>query len=177
MGNPSLVQLVDFLQSLSEGAKSDRGSGRARSAKSVLSGSFGAFKLDLASLKRLLGNPLIKASQEQGKWDAPVVREALPLPLEVVRKLEHACVDTSCDSSDRWLLAYILFMVWCSLRWSDAQRLLLDSLVLVDGSIRGGLGEPSPLFVAWLGDVFPRDSMLVGASSLGCNWLSSGEVS
>ncbi|CAE7262891.1 unnamed protein product [Symbiodinium microadriaticum] len=64
-------------------------------SKSVLSG---IFKLDLASLKKLVGNPLIKAWQDKGKWDAPIAREA-PLRLDSVVLIEGsirgACLDTA----------------------------------------------------------------------------------
>ena len=75
--------------------------------------SFAAYNFQLSSLKTCLTNPLVKAWRKADKWSKTVPREAVPLPLRVVKKLEEAlkaeCVE------DSWILCCILLMVWCSL--------------------------------------------------------------
>ena len=135
-GAPSLEQLLDFLASLAEGAVLDRGRNRKRSALSVLSGlSFAAFKFQLSVLEKLLKCPLVLAWRDAGKWQRDLVKEALPLPLVVVRKLEAAFLDDPGD--DLPVLGALLAMIWGSLRWSDIQRLRLSSIVLDDKGLKG----------------------------------------
>ena len=55
---PSLTQLVDFMKSLSEGVRADRGSGRARSASGILAAmKFVAFKLQFVRATHLAFQP------------------------------------------------------------------------------------------------------------------------
>ena len=68
-GSPTLGQLIDFLESLAEGAKVDRGKHRVRSAMSVLTAlSFAAYRFQLSSLKTCLTNPLVEAWRKADKW-------------------------------------------------------------------------------------------------------------
>ena len=135
-GCPSLCQLLDFLDALSEGSFTDRGRQRKRSALSVLSGmGFAAFKFQLSSLTKVLENPLVLAWKQADKWHRLRVKEALPLPLIVVQRLEAAVLGE--PGEDRLLLCAILAMVWGSLRWSDVQRMALDSVVLDGGALMG----------------------------------------
>ncbi|OLQ06361.1 hypothetical protein AK812_SmicGene10361 [Symbiodinium microadriaticum] len=135
-GCPSLCQLLDFLDALSEGSFTERGRQRKRSALSVLSGmGFAAFKFQLSSLTKVLENPLVLAWKQADKWHRSRVKEALPLPLIVVQRLEAAVLGE--PGEDRLLLCAILAMVWGSLRWSDVQRMALDSVVLDGGALMG----------------------------------------
>ena len=52
--------------------------------------------------------------------------EAVPLPLRVIKQLEEA-LKAECGK-DSWILCCILLMVWCSLRWSDCQRVQVDTI-------------------------------------------------
>ena len=125
-GSPKLGQLVDFLESLAEGAKVDRGKHRVRSAMSVLTAcSFAAYRFQLSSLKTCLTS-LVEAWRKADKWSKTAPPEAVPLPLRVVKKLEEA-LKTECGK-DSWILCCILLMVWCSLRWSDCQRVQVDTI-------------------------------------------------
>ena len=135
-GAPSMAHVLDFTVSLVEGCKADRGQGRRRSAVSCLSAmSFAAFKCQLRALSECLASPLIKAWREHGKWALPPVKEATPLPLQIVRGLEQALLDST--ESDQFLIAAILFMVWGGLRFSDAQRVDLRSIVCDKHTVRG----------------------------------------
>ena len=58
------------------------------------------------------------------------MKEALPLPLIVVQRLEKAVVSDPCE--DGLMLCIILAMIWGSLQWSDIQRMPLDSVFLGD---------------------------------------------
>ena len=135
-GAPSLPQLLDFLQSLTDSSLSDRGCNRQRSALSVLSAmSFAAAKLDLSHLQAVLGGPLIEAWKRKDCWRLSRTKEALPLPLESLRLLECAFLDSTPE--DSWLLGGLPFMAWAGLRFSDMQRLDLESVVCRDGFIAG----------------------------------------
>ena len=76
---------------------------------------FAAFKFQLAVLAAGLSSPLIQAWTAHGKWSLPPVKEAIPLPLPVLRRLESALL--SLDDCDATLLAAFLFMVWGGLRF------------------------------------------------------------
>ena len=85
---PSMAHVLDFTVSLVEGCKAGRGQGRRRSATSCLSAmSFAALKSLLRALSECLASPLIKAWREHGKWALPPVKEAAPLPLQIVCRL------------------------------------------------------------------------------------------
>lgn len=133
---PSMAQVLDFLESLRAGCTRDRGKERKRSAAAVLRAMFfAAFKLSLPVLSSLLESPLIQAWKDLGKWNMAAVREAIPLPLDLVRKLERAFLEVEGES--RVILGAILLMIWGSLRWSEIQRLDLKSVQLCDGMIKG----------------------------------------
>ena len=89
----------------------------------------------LSSLTKVLENPLVLAWKQADKWHRSRVKEALPLPLIVVQRLEAAVLGE--PGEDRLLLCAMLAMVWGSLRWSDVQRMALDSVVLDDGALMG----------------------------------------
>ena len=153
-GNPKLGQLIDFLESLAEGARVDRGKNGVRSAMSVLSVlSFAAYKFQLSSLKACLTNPMVEAWRKSEKWSKRPPREAIPLPLRVLRvvkKLEEA-LKLDCGE-DSWLLCCILLMVWASLRWSDCQRIQVDTIGESQDTIRGWCWRTMPVGHG-LGDV------------------------
>ena len=59
---PSVTLLVDFVKSLSEGVRTDRGRVRAKSASGTLAAmKFVSFKLQLPALRTLLSNTLVLA--------------------------------------------------------------------------------------------------------------------
>ena len=62
------------------------------------------------------------------KWSAVCPKEAYPLPLWVVAKLEIAFLD--CGNEGAWLLGCMLLMIWGGFPWSDAQRLQLATLTI-----------------------------------------------
>ena len=97
--------------------------------------SFAAYEFRLSSLKTCLTNPLVEAWRKADKWSKTAPREAVPLPLRVVWKLEEA-LKAECGE-DSWVLCCILLMVWCSLRWSDCQRVQVDTISKSEGIIRG----------------------------------------
>ena len=70
-----------------------------------------------------------------------MVKEAPPLPLVVLSRLEAAFVNDPGDDVD--VLSALLVMVWASLRWSDVQRLRLCSVVLNDDRALKGVGDPN----------------------------------
>ena len=127
-GAPKLAQLLDFLRGLAEGAALDRGRGRVSSARSVLS----AHKLRLISLLESLGNPLVRSWKSADKWEREPTREAIPLPLAAVCALEQAVVADCAE--DTWIICCILLMLHASLRWSDAQRMRVASIVSSHGA-------------------------------------------
>ena len=95
---PSLPQLLDFLDALSEGCFADRGRQRKRSALSVLSAmGFAAFKFQLRQLCDTLQKPLVLAWNGASKWRQSHMKKALPLPLVVVQRLEEAVVSDPCE--------------------------------------------------------------------------------
>ena len=56
------------------------------------------------------------AWRDTGKWKRDMVKEAPPLPLVVLSRLEAAFVNDPGDDVD--VLSALLVMVWASLRWS-----------------------------------------------------------
>ena len=55
----------------------------------------------------------------------------------LVQRFEHACVSSTVHPDDQLLLACFLLMCWGGLRFSDAQRLDLRSVVCCEEAIRG----------------------------------------
>ncbi len=134
-GKPTPAAVLDFAQALSLGARVDRGCKRAARAQGVLQAlKFVSSKLGLLDLMDGVSCPAVAAWVASGKWEQAPPREAVPLPLFVVAKLEMALKDSA---EDAWLLGAILLMVWGGLRRSDVQRLQFSSLVIDDKSIRG----------------------------------------
>ena len=132
---PAPAAVLDFAQALSMGARVDRGCKRAARAQGVLQAlKFAGSKLGLLELMEGVSCPAVAAWVSSGKWEQAPPREAVPLPLSVVAKLELALKDSA---EDAWLLGAILLMVWGGLRWSDVQRLQFSSLAVDDQSIRG----------------------------------------
>ena len=128
--SPSPSALLDFAIALAAGARLDRGRGRVAAAKGVLSAlRFAAHKLGLS-----LASPVLESWQASDKWSAVCPKEAYPLPLWVVAKLEIAFLE--CGNEDAWLLGCMLLMIWGGLRWSDVQRLQLATLTIDKSSLR-----------------------------------------
>ena len=133
---PTLHELLEFLRSLVVGSHEDCGCNCRQSALSVLSAiKFAAWKLGLSSLSELLGNPLILSWQRCADSSKTFPKEAVPLPLDLVRNLEQAvAVDAGEDTA---FLRAILLMCWAGLRFSDLQRINLSQLQIADGVVRG----------------------------------------
>ena len=113
---PSLAHLFAFLDSLAVGTFLDRGRGRRASAVATLAAlQFGAWKLGLSVLENLLASSPVKAWKRGTDWHKSLCREAVPLPVAVVKKLEEAA---SQDAEDSLFLCSMLLMCWCGLRWS-----------------------------------------------------------
>ena len=108
-GKPSMEQMLDFLASLAEGSSTNRGSGRVRSANSLLRGvRFAAFKFQLVKLDTIAQSPLVSAWLAQDCWKPQRVKESLPLPLIVVLRLKTAVLGDPGD--DKLLLCAVLTM-------------------------------------------------------------------
>ena len=133
---PSLPQLLDFFESLYVGAREDRGNNRKGKALGVVAAmKFTASRLQLGVLLGRLRSPLLEPWGHADKWQKRRPREANPLAFEVVEHLEAACL--SAPVEDVWLLLCFLLMLFCSLRWSDAQRVDLSSISCQEGCLRG----------------------------------------
>ena len=126
-GKPSPAAVLDFARALSCGAASDRGRQRIARAKEIIGSKFVASKLGLPVLDDSVRCPAVSAWLASGKWARASAREAVPLPLTVVVRLELAL---AASGDDFWLLGSMLLMIWGGLRWSDAQRLVPRSRVL-----------------------------------------------
>ena len=100
LASPSLSHVLEFLRGLTVGSFVDRGRQRRRSAKSTLAAmSFAAFQFGLTSLQEVLQNPVVVAWKEERNWHTAWVKEAVPLPLELVRSFERAVVAGAGDDS------------------------------------------------------------------------------
>ena len=64
-------------------------------------------------------------------------REAPPLPLWILFQWERRILQSQCTIFETIMLGSFLFIVWSGLRFADAQRLNLQSLVLNDEELRG----------------------------------------
>ena len=64
-------------------------------------------------------------------------REAPPLPLWVLAQWERRVLMSSCPTHEVIILGAFLIMAWASLRFSDAQRMDIDKVVLADTNLRG----------------------------------------
>ena len=64
-------------------------------------------------------------------------REASPLPLWILFQWERRLLQSQCTTFEIIMLGSFLFVVWSGLRFADAQRLNLQSLVLNDEELRG----------------------------------------
>ena len=121
IATPTLAVVLDFCGALSIGAVVDRGGQRVSKAKAALQAmKFVGYKLGIQGLLDVIENAMVEAWLAQDKWAQAAPREAVPLPVSVVAKLEQAL--TSYDEDDVWVLGAILLMTWGGLRWSDAQR-------------------------------------------------------
>ena len=128
MGAPSLAQVLDFLEALASGSCMDRGKGRVSKGMGALSAMrFVAWKLELKGLRQSLDCQLVRVWPSRDKWHQGHTREAIPLSLQMVKNLEIAC--SSAAEDDLWLILCFLLMIFGSLRWSDAQRMDLASVV------------------------------------------------
>ena len=64
-------------------------------------------------------------------------REAPPLPLWILFQWERRVLYSQSSTFEVIMLGSFLFIAWASLRFSDAQRLNVESLVLTDSELRG----------------------------------------
>ena len=140
---PGEQALADFVASLVDGMRQDRGNRGARSAgasSTVTAMRFVAGLLRLSELASSLASPLIQAWLQRNALNsrsrALGRREAVPLPLHAVLALEQAFVDAADDEA--YVIGCILLMIWASLRFSDMQRVHLREAIL-DGNDHAGL--------------------------------------
>ena len=132
---PSPANVRDFAQALAAGAAADRGRSRRAKAEGVFKAlKFASHKLGLEAVQYAVDSPAVTAWMASSKWSKPTCKEAIPLPLFVVARLEVACGQSH---EDFWLIGCILLMIWGGLRWSDAQRLQFSSLEWQGDSLRG----------------------------------------
>ena len=150
-GCPACAGVVDFLEALAEGASCDRGSRRSGAARGVIHAlRFIAHKLGLEPFAVILNGPIVSSWLSAPKWARRAPSEALPLPLYTVCQLELAVL--ACEEPvDSFLMGCFLVMLWSGLRFSDAQRVDLSSLLVADGSLRGWCwrSKSSPSGFAW----------------------------
>eukprot|EP00435_Cladocopium_sp_Y103_P007353 s5139_g2.t1 len=64
-------------------------------------------------------------------------REALPLQLLTLLQWERRLLQSSCSLKESVLLGFFLILVWSGMRFSDMQRLKLETLTLDEKSLRG----------------------------------------
>ena len=121
---PSLAEVACFLDGLAIGSFLDRGQKRRGSAIAVLSA------MQFAAWQKVLQTPLVAAWKRSSDWS----KEAVPLPLSILQRLEAA---VAAQSDDSVFIGGLLLMCWGGLRWSDVQRLTLDSVLCSEGSLRG----------------------------------------
>ena len=111
---------------------------------------FIARKLGLEPFAVILNGPIVSSWLSAQKWARRAPSEALPLPLYTVCQLELAAL--ACEEPvDSFLMGCFLVMLWSGLRFSDAQRVDLSSLLVADGSLRGWCwrSKSSPSGFAW----------------------------
>ena len=156
------------------GARLDRGRGRVAAAKGVLSAlRFAAHKLGLTGLADSLASPVLESWQASDKWSAVCPKEAYPLPLCVVAKLEIAFLE--CGNEDAWLLGCMLLMIWGGLRWSDVQRLQLATLTIDKSSLRARLAHQNlPQRIDFRSPILWGDSAELGINL--CSAIGSAAV-
>lgn len=142
-GCPKLATMVDFVWALKAGIKHDRGSGRKKNAKGVVSAiRFVAREAAATVLLDIAGDSVV-AAVAAGRSDGPIgpPREARPLPFRFVARLELAVVQRHAEfgaADDRLVvLCGFLIMIWSSLRWSDAQRCDIGEISCLQGAVRG----------------------------------------
>ena len=101
LGAPGCKSLLDFLEALAEGARSNRGKCRSQAATGVVGLCFSLrlAEAGVTSLRTLHG-PIVRAWLAAGKWDGHTPKEALPVHFTAVRALEAA---VSPDVEDSWL--------------------------------------------------------------------------
>ena len=110
-GHPSVASSLNFCDALASGAALDRGTKRVcRAKESVKSLKFVGHKLGLGPLLEGVCSPAVEAWLAQDEWKCAPVKEAVPLPLFVVAKLEHAIA--SRDLDDQWVIGCVLLMIW-----------------------------------------------------------------
>ena len=127
---PSLSQMLDFLASLSEGAVSDRGRRRRKTALGVLSAlKFAAYKFQVEQLQSVLESPLVTAWQNSAEWTRQRVKEALSLPLVVLFRFEQALVNGA--GEDCLLLSVLLVQAYAGPMCSDWTWLLLCWVAII----------------------------------------------
>ena len=131
-----LSQLLDFLDAVATGARSDRGRQRVSHAKGNVSAmKFAAYKLELQALSCVLEHAAVASWLKSKRWSSTASHQALPLPSSVARKFEQACMQ--CEPEDQFLIWTFLLMLCGALRWSDVQRIDFSTLVLDKVSLRG----------------------------------------
>ena len=136
VAEPALSQLLDFLDAVATGARSDRGRQRVSHAKGNVSAmKFAAYKLELQAWSCVLEHAAVASWLKSKRWSSTASHQVLPLPLSVARKFEQACMQ--CEPEDQFLIWTFLLMLWGALRWSDVQRIDFSTLVLDKVSLRG----------------------------------------
>ena len=99
VAEPALSQLLDFLDAVATGARSDRGRQRVSHAKGNVSAmKFAAYKLELQALSCMLEHAAVASWLKSKRWASTASHQVLPLPLSVARKFEQACMQ--CEPED-----------------------------------------------------------------------------
>ena len=96
---------------------------------------FVAHKLGLQAFACILRGPIVGAWLGAEKWDRKPLKEALPVYFRVVRELEEAALCETCE--DYSLICSFLLMLWSGIRFSDAQRMSLQSPEIDEEAVRG----------------------------------------
>ena len=148
LGAPEPVEVADFVFALSQGGlsrprSSDGRQSRQRQVRTAVATVVKAIRwiARRAEASRLLdafSDTLVQGYMKAGKKKQR--REAPPLPLAVVVKLEERLLQSS-DMAERIWIGFLLALVWAALRFLDGQRTSPFSLHADSTSVRGVCDE------------------------------------
>jgi hypothetical protein len=129
--------ILEFIMVLVDEAREGRGRQRAGNLQGVVAGMrFLAARMNAAPFLQRLASPLISAHlQAAGTRTRHTRREAIPLPLWLLVKLEKAFLELEFGASAVFL-GTVLLMVWSSLRFSDVQRCYPREASVTSGVLR-----------------------------------------
>ena len=139
--NPALNQLLDCIETIRSGELQDRGRKSRHLTKvgSMISAMrFVARTFALPELQSLLHMPIVTAWCRSELSNNPL-REAVPLPLVVIGRLEFFLMENwskpSLEEECSWILGFLL-MLFGGLRFSDIQRSWVKQIVCGQGTVR-----------------------------------------